>query len=343
MKKILNATVALILVIIVQAQAQDGEPFLSKSFSKDAVKKVFARTSGGSITVEGGAVTPKVEVYIKGNNGRDLSKAEIKERLDEDYEMIVDVENDKLTVSAKPKDKFFNWKKALNISFKVYVPERMATDLETSGGSIDMKNLSGDQLFSTSGGSLDLFKLSGKIKGRTSGGSIEISDSKGEYIDLGTSGGSVTASNCTGKITLSTSGGSIRLEDLQGTIKANTSGGPIRGSQIKGSLTGHTSGGSIDLKDLSCSLDVSTSGGNMDIEIDQLTEFVTARNSGGNIRLSLPSNKGVDLKLRGDRININNMSNFNGDKDEHSVDGKLNGGGVPVNIQTSGSINLALN
>jgi DUF4097 and DUF4098 domain-containing protein YvlB len=343
MKKVLNTTIALILVLIFQAQAQDREPFLSKTFSKEAIKKVFARTSGGSITVEGGATTPKVEVYIQGNNGRDLSKAEIKERLDEDYEMIVDVANDELTVSAKPKDKFFNWKRALNISFKVYIQEKVSTDLETSGGSIDMKNLTGDLYFSTSGGSLDLYKLGGKIKGRTSGGSIEISDSKGEYIDLSTSGGGVTAKNCIGKITLSTSGGSIRLEDLQGTVKANTSGGPIRGSEIKGSLTAHTSGGGIDLKALACSLDVSTSGGSMDIQIDVLTEYVTARNSGGNIRVALPSNKGVDLKLRADRISISNMSNFNGDKDEHSMDGKLNGGGVPVNIQTSGSISLALN
>ncbi len=330
------------LVLVLHTQAQDGEPFLKKSFSKENVTKVYARTSGGSISVEGGT-TARVEVYIKGNNGRDLSKDEIKQRLDEDYDMIVDVEDNVLTVKAEPKDRFFNWKRALNISFKVFVPTNIATDLETSGGSISMKDLSGDHNFSTSGGSLELVKLSGKIRGRTSGGSIDVSDSKGEYIDLATSGGGISASRCNGKMTLITSGGSIRLENLDGTIKANTSGGPIRGGEIKGSLTAHTSGGGIDLDDMACSLDVSTSGGNMELDINELGEYLTARNSGGNIRVQLPANKGVNLKLRGDRININNMSNFNGDKDDHSVDGKLNGGGVPINIQTSGSINLALN
>jgi DUF4097 and DUF4098 domain-containing protein YvlB len=342
MKKILTMAIVAMLTVVLHTHAQDGEPFLKKSFTKENVTKVYARTSGGSIAVEGGTTT-RVEVYITGNNGRDLSKDEIKKRLDEDYEMIVDVANNVLTVKAEPKDKFFNWKRALNISFKVFVPTNMSTDLETSGGSISMRDLSGDHNFSTSGGSLELAKLSGKIRGRTSGGSIEVSDSKGEYIDLGTSGGSISASSCNGKISLSTSGGSIRLENLQGTIKANTSGGPIRGGEIKGSLTAHTSGGGIDLDDLACSLDVSTSGGNMELDVNQLGEYLTARNSGGNIRVQLPGNKGVNLKLRGDRININNMSSFNGDKDDHSVDGQLNGGGVPINIQTSGSINLAIN
>jgi DUF4097 and DUF4098 domain-containing protein YvlB len=281
-------------------------------------------------------------VYIKGNNGRSLSKEEIKERLDEDYKFELAVVSGELRVVVEPRDKFFNWKNALNISFKIYSPQQVSTDVSTSGGSISMKNLAGSQNFSTSGGSLTIDKLSGKIRGRTSGGSIEVSNTK-DNIDLGTSGGSIDADNCNGTLTLSTSGGSIKLNSLSGQIKANTSGGPIRGNGIRGELTAHTSGGSVDLEELEGSVDASTSGGNMEIEINKIGKYVTVHNSGGNIRVTLPANTGLDLRLRAEHIHLQNMQNFNGDKEEHKVEGKINGGGVPVNIETSGSVTVALN
>src|SRR5688572_15518766 len=116
MKTIINLFLV-ILLVVVQGNAQDREPFISKSFSNASIKDLYARTSGGSVSVEGGSGPARVDVYIQGNNGRRLSKEEIKERLDEDYELIITVQGDELKVTAEPKDKFFNWKNALNISF----------------------------------------------------------------------------------------------------------------------------------------------------------------------------------------------------------------------------------
>jgi hypothetical protein len=342
MKKSFKLLVVLLLSVTIYAQGQDREPYLTKSFSNESIREVYARTSGGSVSVEGGGSQARVEVFIQGNNGRSLSKEQIKERLEEDYELEIAFVSGELKVTAEPKDKFFNWKNALNISFSIYVPQQVSTDINTSGGSISMKNLAGNQNFSTSGGSLRIDKLSGKIKGRTSGGSIEVSNTK-DNIDLGTSGGSIEAENCSGTMSLSTSGGAIRLNTLTGQIKANTSGGPIRGNSIKGELNAHTSGGGVDLEDLEGSVDASTSGGNMEIEISKIDKYVTVHNSGGNIHVTLPANTGLDLKLRAERIHLQNMQNFNGDKEEHKVEGKINGGGAPVNIQTSGSVTVALN
>src|SRR3989337_610293 len=171
MKTVFNLFVAVLISVAVQAQVRDKDPFITKSFSNETINEVYARTSGGSISVTGGEQA-RVEDYIQGNNGRTLSKEEIKQRLDEDYKFVLAVDNGELKITAEPKDRSFNWKRALNISFNVYVPHNVSTDLSTSGGSIQMENLSGTQNFSTSGGSLDLNKLSGKIKGRTSGGSI---------------------------------------------------------------------------------------------------------------------------------------------------------------------------
>src|SRR5262245_46016755 len=118
MQKLAIIMFALVVTIAVRAQS-DKEPYLTKSLSKDAIKDVYARTSGGGITVIGGPENEaRIEVYIKGNNGSDLTKDEIKRRLEEDYDLEVSASGGKLTAIAKTKSFNLNWKRALNISLK---------------------------------------------------------------------------------------------------------------------------------------------------------------------------------------------------------------------------------
>lgn len=344
MKKIIHVVLAVLLSTAVYAQHDsDTQPYLTKSLSSESIQDVYARTSGGGIMVSGVPVSEaRIEVYVQPNNNRDdITKEEIRKRLEEDYNLEVSVSAGKLTAVARPKDDHLSWKRNLSISFKVYVPKNVNTDLKTSGGGIDLTNLSGTLTFSTSGGGLHLDKLSGKIHGRTSGGGISLSDTHDD-INLSTSGGGIDADNCSGNMILATSGGSIKLDGLQGTIEARTSGGSVRANSVKGELEAHTSGGNISLQDLSGSVEASTSGGNMDVEILELGKYVTVSNTGGNIHVKMPGNKGADLKLRAERIRIDELNNFSGEQGEHRVIGKINGGGVPVDIHTSGTITLAL-
>jgi hypothetical protein len=344
MKKYLSFLLLSALTLSVKAQVNSGkEPYMTKSLSGQSIKDVNVETSGGSISVSGAAAAnSRVEVYITGNNNKSLTKEQIQQRLNEMYDLNVSVANNKLTAIAKQKVKITDWKKALNISFKVFVGKDVSTDLSTSGGSISLDNLSGKQNFSTSGGSLNIDNLSGNIDGRTSGGSIMVTNSKDD-IELSTSGGSIEAKNCDGKLRLSTSGGSLDLSGLKGEIRATTSGGSIHGSDIAGELISHTSGGSIHFSDLACSLETSTSGGSIDVTIKQLGQYVKINNSGGNIALTLPKGKGIDLDLSGRIAKNTNFENFSGNINENEVNGKLNGGGVPVKVDAgSGRISLAL-
>jgi hypothetical protein len=322
----------------ININAQDRESlYLTKSLSNESIKNVEARTSGGSILVNGGnSQEARIEVYITANNGHRLSKDEIQERLNADYDLNVSAAGNKLTAIAKTKNRLMNWKKSLNISFKIFVPENVSTDLSTSGGSISLANLSGTEDFSTSGGSLSVDKLTGKIHGETSGGSINVSDSKDD-IDLGTSGGSIDATNCTGKIRLNTSGGSLSLRNLNGDIRAVTSGGSVDGKVIMGELSAHTSGGSVSLRQMACSLDASTSGGNIDAEVSVVGKYIKLSNSGGNIDLQIPKDKGYDLKLYGDKMDKNfSLNNFSGTVKENRIEGTVNGGGIPVTVDAGG-------
>ncbi len=345
MKKYLSLLLfAVSNVLILHAQTNQ-EPFMTKSLSNESIRNAEVQTSGGSIAVSGvKAGEARIEVYVKPNNNGDpqaLSKEEIQKRLNEDYNMNISVSSNKVTAIARPKDKNMNWKKGLSISFKVYVPQNVSTNLSTSGGSISLINLSGSQDFSTSGGSLNVENLSGRIKGRTSGGSIHVADSKDD-IDLSTSGGSIEANNCNGNIRLSTSGGSLKLSALKGNIKASTSGGSINGNTIDGELIAHTSGGSINLRDLMCSVETSTSGGHINVTIKELGKYAKISNSGGNINLQLPYNKGVNLNLSARRINTAALDNFSGNGERSRINGKLNGGGIPVDVSAgSGTISLS--
>ena len=329
--------------------AQDDEnktPYLTKSIANDAISSVLVTTSAGGITVSGEAgQSPRVEVYIRGNNNQHLTKEEIQKRLDEDYDFSVSVTGHEVRAIAKHKHDNMNWKKSISISFKIYVPQDVNTDLKTSGGGIRLDNLKGNENFTTSGGGLQIDKLSGMIHGRTSGGGIEVSNSS-ENIDLQTSGGGITANNCSGKIKLETSGGGLRLTNLKGNISAHTSGGGVEGNNIEGELITSTSGGGIDLKNMNCSLDANTSAGSLHAQMKQVGKYLRLNASSGNIDVDLPLKQGLDLNLRGDRVNQHpsKISDFSGEWDKDHIRGTVNGGGIPVSADaSSGNISLRFN
>jgi hypothetical protein len=328
------------------ALAQDGDnktPYLTKSLANDAISSVVVSTSAGGITVSGATgQQARIEVYIHGNNGRQLSKEEIAKRLEKDYDLNISVNGHELSATVKNKHNFNNWHESININFKISVPENASTELKTSGGGITLDHLKGNETFSTSGGGLLLNHLSGTIRGRTSGGGIDVSNSS-EDIDLSTSGGGIIAKNCSGKIRLVTSGGGLELDGLKGDITAHTSGGGVEGSNIEGELVTGTSGGGIYLKHMRCSLAANTSSGDLDAQMDEVGKYLKLNASSGGIALKLPAKQGLDLNLTAERINDQKAHGFKGEWNKQHVDGSVNGGGIPVNAHADGYIDVNFN
>lgn len=345
MKKFLILTAIIAVSLLANAQNKsDNEPYLTKSFPSEAISNVVSKTIGGNITVT--AVNPsesRVEVFVRQNGHRSnlLSADELKAKIANDYALDISVDNGKLTATAIPKSNITNWKRTLSFSFKIYVPEKASTKLETSGGNIVLTGLSGEQDFKTSGGNLNLNSLSGNIKGKTSGGNIFLKNCKDD-LDLVTSGGNILAENSGGRIHVSTSGGSIQLKDLKGNIYASTSGGNVTGESIEGELSAHTSGGNVSLQKLSCAVKSSTSAGNIDVSILHPGKYISLNNSAGQVSITLPKNTGVDLKLNARKISTQNLENFSGTNNTDEIIGAVNGGGIPVTVDAgSGKINIA--
>src|ERR1700754_415632 len=114
MKKTLLLLVLLAPALLIMAQDKK-HLYMTKTLTSEAIKNIEMQTSGGSLSVEAVAGSEaRLEVYINGNNGGDLSNDEIKQRLDEKYDLTITTSNSKLTAIAKTKVKITDWKRALN-------------------------------------------------------------------------------------------------------------------------------------------------------------------------------------------------------------------------------------
>lgn len=302
---ILSVLATLLLMLPAAASPNTGsmpsqdEPYRIETFDITTPGDLNVETSGGHITVKGSSNNSvRVEMYVR-KNGRNL--------LPEDNDLDdwdIDISQSGSSVQAVAKRRgssgwnIFGKNNGLSISFVVYTPREMSTDLNTSGGHIEARGLSGNQKVSTSGGHLQLTNLKGTIDARTSGGHVEIAD-------------------------------------VQGDVDARTSGGHIDVRNSEGNLKVKTSGGHIDLADISGSVEARTSGGSISADLDTIGQFVELRTSGGNVEIRVPENIGLDLNLEGSYVSTN-LQNFSGEVDRDEVHGKLNGGGPKISARTSG-------
>ena len=330
MKKLLSIFIGTFLCLSF-AFGQQNIVEMRHSFPSTSIQTVEARTAGGSITVTGDAGA-QATVVVRASGHNRLSESRVRELLEENYDINVRVENGRLIAEARARRTIIGRNQdGLSISFVINVPSNVSSELRTSGGSIQLSNLSGSaQNFQTSGGSLSIESVLSNINGRTSGGSINLRNSQGN-IDLRTSGGSITAQNSSGTVVLRTSGGSLTLNNLSGNIEARTSGGSVTANDIQGALNAQTSGGSVNLNRLSGNVEASTSGGSLNVEMLSVNEFVRLTNSSGNISLTLPANQGYNLNVRGsNRVTTSGLQNFTGNMDERNINGTVGNGGATI-------------
>ncbi|NOZ04399.1 MAG: DUF4097 family beta strand repeat protein [FCB group bacterium] len=177
-----------------------------------------------------------------------------------------------------------HWPSRIDFSYVITTPANISVLAYTSGGDIEIRNITGQVDLKTSGGDLDLSNIIGKLTAKTSGGDIELSHGQGNLF-LSTSGGDLVISDTEGKINAHTSGGDIEVNYNLGDVIVSTSGGDIELYSIQGKqVSGRTSGGDIDAKDITAELNIRTSGGDLDIE--DIRGPVKASTSGGDIDIS---------------------------------------------------------
>ena len=142
--------------------------------------KVDASSGGVSITS-----WDKNEVNIKiFGNEKTKDKMEFKFKNDDDEVKVI----------AKRKHWLTDWfSNGIKLRIEITVPKNFNTKVETSGGGINIQDISGNINLSTSGGGIKFKDVSGKF-------------------NVSTSGGGITGINFHGDLDASTSGGGIRLK-----------------------------------------------------------------------------------------------------------------------------------
>lgn len=286
----------------------EGDPYLSHNFTINGPGDLKVETSGASVSVSGTSGNSVViDMYVKYKGKEiDTENADIEELLEE-YDLDFSQNGNTISLTAKKSGGWgWNSDNSLNLAFKVSVPHTMSTNINSSGGSISLTEITGEQ-------------------------------------EINTSGGSINVSKSDGKLLISSSGGSFRLEEFRGNVSVKTSGGSVKISQVEGDISIGSSGGSVSLEEIEGSINASTSGGSIRAQLTNLEKSLTMKSSGGSITAVVPQGLGLDLNLSGGRVNTT-LSNFSGEQKKDKVSGTINGGGIPVTLQSSGgSINLEFN
>ena len=316
----LNTTVNEVIEI---AEKGNSELLAQQSFSLSAIKAVNVSTPNGSISLNGDAEDKAtLEMYVRSADGERLSKEELQEILDQDYEITIEERGNVLYAQVITKNTSKG--NTLSISFYIHTATNVNSNMTTSGGNIQLANLYGKQYFKTSGGSLKIENIEGYIQGATSGGDIHVNEVEGG-------------------VDLQTSGGTINLNKIDGSVLARTSGGNIKGNHLLGKVSVKTSGGNIELEELAAQLDATTSSGSISVDIATLTEDIDLVTSSGNVNLTLAQKKGANLNLRGSQVNKSNLDSFEGSDTKRVLKGIIYGGGVNINATTrGGDVNLAI-
>jgi len=258
-RTILLFFIGLIFFISSGIEAGDLRVIREKTFSVKQGETLGVDVSGADVKIESRDVN---EVYVKILGNR---------RAEDKMNFRIDQTSSGVEVEIKRKgSSWFNWGGGISLRVEVTVPRTYNTDVNTSGGDINLSNVKGTHNLKTSGGDVELDNTNGRLYVKTSGGDIILNSHTGES-ELTTSGGDIVTRKQLGDIKASTSGGNVELETQNGKVSAKTSGGSIKinyTGTYKG-IKATTSGGGIRInvpKDIKATVQLATSGGSIDCD-----------------------------------------------------------------------------
>jgi len=282
---------------------------LNCSIAADNLKvikeKTFTVKPGETLTVD----VSGADIKIESREGNEvLVKIFGNRKAEEKMNFRIEQNSSGVDIEIKRKgSSWFNWGSGISLRVEVTVPNNYNTEINTSGGDINLSNLQGKHNLRTSGGDVELENTKGPLFVKTSGGDIKLNNHKGES-ELITSGGNIITRKQTGDVKASTSGGDVDLETQEGKILAKTSGGGIK-INYKGEYKGinaTTSGGGIKISvpnNIKATVQLATSGGSIDCDFSNTkstkvsrSKFEAELNGGGELLYAKTSGGSIYLK-----------------------------------------------
>ena len=285
------------------------------AFAGDRLEKTFNLSPGGRFRLETGL--GRVRITGRPGSGAHLLVTSHGRDLDELLRFHFDESPGSVTVSARSRHHLFLFRSG-SVEFEVEVPAETSIDIDTSGGAIEASGLRAPAKLETSGGSITVRDLTASLRAHTSGGSIRLQNIRGE-ARVDTSGGNIDAVQLQGPLHAETSGGSIHLDEVSGDANVHTSGGGIKVRNAGGRLVADTSGGSID---------ASFAKGN--------SRGGSLESSGGGITVAIDPGVGLSIDAEGSRVQTDLPLRIQGEISRRSIHGALGSGGERLRLRTSG-------
>lgn len=282
---------------------RDGGTWVEETTGTLPAAKGFSlRSAIGSVHVQGAqqaTVTYTIKKRIS-RSAEDLSRRDM-----ENFVINISRHADVVTMEA-------DWPRQrsgrLDVEFYVKVPaETAGVRVETLGGGVDIKSITGKAYAQTAGGSISLDDIGSSAGANTMGGKIDVGHVGGD-VKLENAGGDIKIGSVNGIISASTSGGNIQIGSGRGAITVESAGGSINVANCGGQLRATTAGGSIDIGDVGegaylenagGGIRLASAGGNVSantlsggIRLKKLTRGVNAETASGPIEAEFIARKG---------------------------------------------------
>ena len=149
-----------------------------------------------------------------------------------------------------------------------------------------------------------------------------------------------------GKARLHTGDGEVRVTGLKGDLDVETGDGHAEFEGVDGTLRAHSGDGRIQAKGRFDSLQLHTGDGRIEAEAlagSTIGSGWELRTGDGSVQLNLPETFAADMELHTSdgHITLDMPVTVQGRYDSNRVEGKLNGGGGPLRVESGdGSIRI---
>jgi hypothetical protein len=138
-----------------------------------------------------------------------------------------------------------------------------------------------------------------------------------------------------------TDSGGIEVRDVSSEVRANADSGGIHLGHIGGAVTARVDSGGIDAVDIAGGIDAQADSGSIRLAQTKPAPIHAKADSGGiTVRLAPGAGYDVSAASESGSISVPEMT-VRSDFSRHHVDGKVRGGGPPVNVRVdSGGIRI---
>ena len=212
----------------------------------------------------------------------------------------------------------------VSISYEVIVPAETQLHSQTGSGNQVIDGINGIVETSAGSGGVKISNIGNTLRVETGSGDIEVDRVKGN-VRARAGSGSIRATGVGGGFEATTGSGHITLEQTApGAVRAGTGSGGMELHGVRGSLEAKAGSGAIRA------------------DGDPTGQWLV-RTGSGSVELRLASNASFDVDARtsSGSISVEQPVTMQGSLERKHIQGKVRGGGVPVEVETgSGNIRI---